>query len=176
MTDINRQTALQQASIPTLLMCLAQITRDPKWLQEPFLPKRDISIFAEPSGGLSPEVQHTVRESLSTVLDELQAGTRELPPLPTEAEMVEMMSVCLGERVPPEYAPMAMEEMGYQDRRLQWRKPPAQDRLQAFRVLVIGAGFTGLCAAYRLREMGFAFDVVDKNAEIGGTWWENTYP
>jgi len=176
MTDINRQTALQQASVPTLLMCLAQITRDPKWLQEPFLPKRDISIFAEPSGGLSPEVQRTVRESLSRVLDELQAGTRTLPPLPTEAELVEMMSVCLGERVPPEYAPMAMEEMGYRDRRLEWRKPPPAERLKAFRVLVIGAGFTGLCAAYRLREMGFAFDVVDKNTEIGGTWWENTYP
>ena len=88
MTDIDRQTALQQASVPTLLMCLAQITRDPKWLQEPFLPKRDISIFAEPSGGLSPEVQRTVRESLSAVLDELQAGTRTLPPLPTEAELM----------------------------------------------------------------------------------------
>lgn len=176
MTAIERETALQQASVPTLLMCLAQITRDPTWLQAPFLPKRDISIFAEPSGGLAPEVQSVIRERLAQVLDELEAGTRTLPDLPTETELVDMMSVCLGERVPPEYAPMAMEEMGYRDRRLEWRTPPPSERLKAFRVLVIGAGFTGLCAAYRLREMGFAFDVVDKNAEIGGTWWENSYP
>jgi len=176
MTAIERETALQQASVPTLLMCLAQITRDPTWLQAPFLPKRDISIFAEPSGGLAPDVQRVIRERLAQVLDELAAGTRTLPDLPTETELVDMMSVCLGERVPPEYAPMAMEEMGYRDRRLEWRSSPPTERLKAFRVLVIGAGFTGLCAAYRLREMGFAFDVVDKNAEIGGTWWENSYP
>lgn len=176
MTDMQRDTALQQASVPTLLMCLAQITRDPRWLQEPFLPKRDISIFAEPSGGLSPQAQQTIRDSLSKVLDELASGQRSLPPLPTEDEMVELMSVCLGERVPPEYAPMALEEMGFRDRAVTWRKPPPAGRLATFRVLVIGAGFTGLCAAYRLKQMGIAFEVVDKNAELGGTWWENTYP
>ncbi len=176
MTDIQRDDALKQASVPTLLMCLAQITRDPRWLQEPFLPKRDISIFAEPTGGLSPQAQQTVRDSLAVVLDELASGQRSLPPLPTEAELVELMSVCLGERVPPEYAPMAMEEMGFRDRTLAWRKPPPAARLATFRVMVIGAGFTGLCAAYRLKQMGFAFEVVEKNPELGGTWFENHYP
>jgi 4-hydroxyacetophenone monooxygenase len=176
MTDIQRDDALRQASVPTLLMCLAQITRDPRWLQEPFLPKRDISIFAEPTGGLSEQAQQTVRDSLATVLDELASGQRSLPPLPTEAELVEMMSVCLGERVPPEYAPMAMEEMGFRDRTLAWRKPPPAARLATFRVMVIGAGFTGLCAAYRLKQMGFAFELVEKNPELGGTWFENHYP
>jgi 4-hydroxyacetophenone monooxygenase len=176
MTDIQRDDALRQASVPTLLMCLAQITRDPRWLQEPFLPKRDISIFAEPTGGLSEQAQQTVRDSLATVLDELASGQRSLPPLPTEAELVEMMSVCLGERVPSEYAPMAMEEMGFRDRTLAWRKPPPAARLATFRVMVIGAGFTGLCAAYRLKQMGFAFEVVEKNPELGGTWFENHYP
>ena len=176
MTDIQRDDALKQASVPTLLMCLAQITRDPRWLQEPFLPKRDISIFAEPTGGLSPQAQQTVRDSLALVLDELASGQRSLPPLPTEAELVELMSVCLGERVPPEYAPMAMEEMGFRDRTLAWRKPPPAARLATFRVMVIGAGFTGLCAAYRLKQMGFAFEVVEKNPELGGTWFENHYP
>jgi len=108
MNRIQRDIALQEASVPTLLMCLAQITRDPTWLQEPFLPKRDISIFAEPSGGLSPQVQQTIRDSLARVLDELDSGARSLPPPPTEDELVEMMSVCLRDRVPAEYAPMAL--------------------------------------------------------------------
>jgi len=176
MNASERDATLQQASVPTLLMCLAQITGDDTWLKEPFLPKRDISIFAEPTGGLSPQAQQAVREAIARVLDELHSGQRTLPPLPDEAQLVEMMSVCLGERVPPEYAPLAMEEMGYRDRRVEWHTPPAADRLEDFKALVIGAGFTGLCAAYRLKEMGFAFEVLEKNTEVGGTWWENTYP
>ena len=170
-----RDRALREASVPTLLMCLAQITRDPRWLQAPFLPKRDVSIFAEPSGGLPPEVQQVIRDELARVLDELAAGTRTLPPLPTEEEMVEMMSVCLGERVPPEYAPMAMEEMGFRSRDLHWHgERPA--RASDFRVLVVGAGFSGIVAAHRLRQLGIPFEIVDKNADLGGTWYENTYP
>ena len=176
MNKLQRDIALKEASVPTLLMCLAQITRDPTWLQDPFLPKRDISIFAEPSGGLSPQVQQTIRDSLSKVLDELDSGARSLPPPPTEAELVEMMSVCLGERVPAEYAPMALEEMGFRDRRIDWRTPSPPARLADFKVLVIGAGFTGLCAAWRFKQMGLNFEVVDKNTEVGGTWFENNYP
>jgi len=175
MNDGRHEAALGEASVPTLLMCLAQITRDPRWLKEPFLPRRDISIFAEASGGLSPDVQQTVRDALARVLDELAAGTRTLPPLPADDEMVEMMSVCLGERIPAEYVPMAMEEMGLRDRGLEWRGPPPA-RLAGFRVLVIGAGFSGLCAAYRLKQMGIAFEVLEKNADVGGTWFENDYP
>lgn len=176
MSDSQREQALREASIPTLLMCLAQITRDPRWLQEPFLPRRDVSIFAEPTGGLSPQAQQAVRDAIAQVLDELAAGTRTLPPLPTEAQMVEMMSVCLGERVPPEYAPMAMEEMGFRDRTLDWHGQPPAARLAGFRVLVIGAGFSGICAAYRLGQLGIPFEIVEKNADLGGTWYENDYP
>jgi hypothetical protein len=75
MTDARRDTALREASVPTLLMCLAQITRDPRWLEEPFLPKRDISIFAEPTGGLSPQAQQVVRDAVARVLDGMHEVT-----------------------------------------------------------------------------------------------------
>ena len=176
MTDPQREAALNEASVPTLLMCLAQITQDPKWLQDPFRPKRDISLCAESSGGLSPEAQQTVRDAVSTLLDELASGARELPPLPSDEAMAAMMSWCLGEPLPPEYVPMAMEEMGLRDRRLGWRTDPKPARLDSFKVLVIGAGFSGLCAAFRLQQMGIAFEVVEKNADVGGTWLENDYP
>ena len=174
--DAGRDAALREASVPTLLMCLAQITGENHWLQEPFLPRRDISIFAEPTGGLSTEAQQAIRSALSRVLDELSSGARQLPPLPDDARMVRMMGVCLGERLPDEYLQLALEEMGFRDRRLDWRAQPAPERLAGFRVLVIGAGFSGLCAAYRFKQMGIAFDVVEKNADIGGTWYENDYP
>jgi cation diffusion facilitator CzcD-associated flavoprotein CzcO len=43
--------------------------------------------------------------------------------------------------------------------------------------LVVGAGFAGLCAAIKLQEDGETdFLVVEKGADVGGTWRDNTYP
>jgi len=43
--------------------------------------------------------------------------------------------------------------------------------------LVVGAGFAGLCAAVKLQEDGETdFLVVEKGADVGGTWRDNTYP
>ncbi|HET7691054.1 MAG TPA: NAD(P)/FAD-dependent oxidoreductase [Nocardioidaceae bacterium] len=45
------------------------------------------------------------------------------------------------------------------------------------RIFVIGAGFGGLGLAIKLRERGETdFLVIDKGADVGGTWRDNTYP
>ena len=72
-------SAFAEASIPTLLMCLAQITGDEKWLREPYLPRRDTNLFHDETGGLPVDVQDEVRQAMATVLSELNAGTREVP-------------------------------------------------------------------------------------------------
>jgi len=47
----------------------------------------------------------------------------------------------------------------------------------AFRIGIIGAGFSGLCAAIRLRQSGFDdFVIFERAADVGGTWRDNTYP
>ncbi len=45
-----------------------------------------------------------------------------------------------------------------------------------FEVIVVGAGFAGIGAAIKLREADFDFIVLEKGAEIGGVWRDNTYP
>jgi cyclohexanone monooxygenase len=43
--------------------------------------------------------------------------------------------------------------------------------------VIIGAGFAGLCAALKLEEDGERdFVVLEKGADVGGTWRDNTYP
>lgn len=43
--------------------------------------------------------------------------------------------------------------------------------------VIIGAGFSGLCAAIKLRRAGITnFVVLERAGEVGGTWWANTYP
>ena len=175
-STVSREAALAAASVPTLLMCLAHLTGDEQWLRAPYLPKRDVALFADPSGGLPDGVQQTVRDAMARVLDELASGARPMPGPLDPKQALEMMRVCLNERVPPEYAPMAMEEMGFIDRTVRWREPAPAARLADFEVLVVGAGLSGLCAAIRMREMGIRFTVVEKNPDVGGTWFENDYP
>ncbi len=43
-------------------------------------------------------------------------------------------------------------------------------------MVVIGCGESGLLAGIRLKEAGIPFTIVEKNAGVGGTWWENSYP
>ncbi len=45
------------------------------------------------------------------------------------------------------------------------------------RVVIIGAGLGGLCAAIKLREAGVQdLLVLDRNPRVGGVWHENSYP
>ncbi|HMV67736.1 MAG TPA: NAD(P)/FAD-dependent oxidoreductase [Myxococcota bacterium] len=46
----------------------------------------------------------------------------------------------------------------------------------AVEVVIVGAGFGGLCAAIRLQAEGRTFVLLEKGEEIGGTWRDNTYP
>jgi cation diffusion facilitator CzcD-associated flavoprotein CzcO len=44
-------------------------------------------------------------------------------------------------------------------------------------VAIVGTGFSGLGMAIRLREQGVEdFLVLERAADVGGTWWNNTYP
>lgn len=46
-----------------------------------------------------------------------------------------------------------------------------------YEVVVIGAGFSGLSAGYKLRKQGVEnFLILDKGDGVGGTWRQNTYP
>jgi cation diffusion facilitator CzcD-associated flavoprotein CzcO len=45
-----------------------------------------------------------------------------------------------------------------------------------FDVVVVGAGFSGLYALHRLRELGLRVRVLEKAESVGGTWLYNRYP
>src|SRR5258706_1169671 len=43
--------------------------------------------------------------------------------------------------------------------------------------VIVGAGFSGLCAGIQLRRAGIHdFVILEKADRVGGTWRENTYP
>ena len=49
--------------------------------------------------------------------------------------------------------------------------------MNAFKVIIIGSGFGGQCAALRLIEQGIHdFRILERRAFMGGTWCQNSYP
>lgn len=43
-------------------------------------------------------------------------------------------------------------------------------------VVIVGAGFSGLYAAYRMRELGLSVAGFERGADVGGVWYWNRYP
>ena len=78
-----------------------------------------------------------------------------------------------------DYVPLLEEELALlgEDRRGPAGARPTSRPTREFRVAIIGAGMSGLLAAHRLQQPpASTFVVLEKNADVGGTWYENSYP
>ena len=183
-TDADLLEALQDANLPTLLMVIVQLTGDASWMSERLAPAPIVapegSLFPDDSGGYSAEIAEEIRTAAFDLLTRLRDTQAEVPGPPTLETMTEMMSFSVAEPVSPEYTAMLMEETRFVDRDEQWRKPLAEmlerGPLDDFNVIVVGAGMSGICVAAKLKRAGIPFTMLEKNAAVGGTWFENTYP
>ena len=173
-TDEEQQfaDAVAIANIPTLLMVLVQLTGERQWMDAPYRPKRGRGMSDNDTGGLPEAVQQEIRDAALEAILAWRAGRPVAIPEPSYDLLVEMLGCAMGEPVPPEYGPMIAAQLGLQ--------PFTEDRPldvpEGFSVLVVGAGVSGLCAAYNLRRAGIPFVVLEKSANVGGTWWDNRYP
>jgi len=50
------------------------------------------------------------------------------------------------------------------------------ERKKEIFVVIIGGGFSGICAAVKLKLRGIRFVLLEKSSSLGGTWFENAYP
>lgn len=92
-----------------------------------------------------------------------------------------MMSVAAGEAVSDPYVGMFLEHVlpGLSAPRRKGDIPLDAARIESvggFRAVIIGAGASGLCAAIRLGQLGISYVVLEKNEDVGGTWFDNRYP
>ncbi len=168
--------ALEHASVPTLMMSIVHLTGDTSMLDGPIRPQRTMP--GDVDGGLSDADRAAVRSMALAALCAYRDRGGTLPPPPSPATIRAMMSFMVGEEVPDEYVPMFLEEMaldGGDARDVALDGVPAEHRARV-RVVVIGAGMSGLLAAIRLEQAGIPYVVLEKNEGIGGTWLENSYP
>ena len=55
--------------------------------------------------------------------------------------------------------------------------PQLRSDRKLYDIAIAGAGFSGLGLAIHLKKQGkYSFVVLERNAEVGGTWHDNTYP
>ncbi len=168
--------ALAHASVPTLMMSLVHLTGDASLLRGAVRPGS--ATMGEVDGGLSAADKAAVRATALEALRAYRDRGCTLPAPPSPETIREMMSFMVGQEVPAEYVPMMLEEMaldGRDARDVAWDAVPVAAR-ERFRVVVIGAGMSGLLAAIRLEEAKIPYVVIEKNAAVGGTWLENAYP
>ncbi|WP_416898664.1 MAG: flavin-containing monooxygenase [Minwuia sp.] len=165
------EEAVEVANIPTLLMVLVQLTGDLGWLEPRYRPSRGQGLDDNDSGGLPEELQKEVRDaSLKAILD-WRAGKPIAIPDPEPDLLVKMLSISMGEPVPEEYGEMTKAQLG-----LRPVEEEPVDVPEGFRALVIGAGASGMCMAVHLKAAGIPFEMIERNAEVGGVWLENRYP
>jgi 4-hydroxyacetophenone monooxygenase len=168
--------AVEDAYLPGLLAALAQATGDLSLLREELRP--DPTRMREPQGGLAPE---RIAEAKSLALDALarfRDGACTVAPPPDTEALRRMMAFTAGEAVTDAYLPLLREELaaGGDDLRAPTWRMSDVDGDKPFLVAIIGAGMSGLLAAHRLDQAGVPFVILEKNADVGGTWLENTYP
>ncbi len=164
--------AIEVANIPTLLMVIVQLTGELEWLEAPYTPKRQPGLGDNDSGGLDPRHQREVREAALEAILAWRAGRAVALPEPDEELIVRMLSVSMAEPVPSEYGQFTAAQLG----QVKFLDHEPVNAPADFKVLVIGAGVSGLCAAINLQMLGINFEVVERNSTVGGVWWENSYP
>ena len=169
--------ALESASIPTLMMSMIHISGETGILEGATRPQP--AMLGDTQGQLGEEEQAAIRAQAFEVLKKFRDEGCQLPPPPSRDTVLSMMRFAVGEEVPNAYVPMMLEEMdleGSDSRAFKWKDEQAATKAKNFHVLVIGAGMSGLLAAIRLEQAGIRYSVIEKNAEVGGTWFENSYP
>ncbi|MDF0600439.1 NAD(P)/FAD-dependent oxidoreductase [Psychromarinibacter sp. C21-152] len=166
------ETRLEACDISVLLMVLVQLTGDMELLGRvtPNLAKP--GVFEHPV----PEAQAgEIRGRLARLVAETP---RPAPAVTGEAGLHRMLNAFCRETVSDRYVPMLLDDLGF-------RKAPAplaaadtatRARAEGFRVLIVGAGASGICAGIKLGAAGIPYDVIERNDDVGGVWHENTYP
>ncbi|AMK25586.1 flavin-containing monooxygenase [Sphingobium sp. TKS] len=167
--------AINEAHVPTLQMVICHLTGETSILRHEWRPR--VSSHVAPESQLAPEDQQYVRSVARDALKRhFEAGSPELPQLDMQT-LDKMIRYLVGDAAPDAYLPFLEEELGVADLRTpQWHSPELRRGAAGLSAVIIGAGMSGLLAAIRFKQAGIAFTIIEKNPEIGGTWYENTYP
>lgn len=176
-TDAQIAAAVQDAELPALLAALAMLTGDEALLADELKPPSpSMTARIAPQGGMSAQAQAQARRVATEALIRYRDAGCPLPDHPSQAWLDRIVRFMI-KPGHDDLMDLLRHELNLpRDQGAPtWSVAdfPAATHL---RVAVIGCGFAGITAAHRLKQAGLDFTVFEKNSEVGGVWWENTYP
>jgi 4-hydroxyacetophenone monooxygenase len=174
-SDEAAREAIADAHLPSLIAALVHVTGDESLVRGDIKPIYDF--FGDGQGGLTQPQKEQVINAAVQALARLREDAK-LPPTPSRATIRHVMNFVAGGDIPERYVPFLLEELALEgeDRIADKGEDIPASVKEDFRVLIIGAGMSGLLAAIRLDQAGIPYTIVDKNPDVGGTWLVNTYP
>lgn len=159
---------VEAAEIHPLLAAVALASGDDRYLDPAYAPqlgRRGATLVR--NGGLDPETLAAAQALAADGLEDLFAGGGPAETLPLE-QVIGFLAA--GQDTSSE--DMFLQETGLLSAE---REAPHHD-LDEQHAVIIGAGVSGIAAAIRLLERGARVTLLEKNPDVGGTWWENRYP
>lgn len=163
---------LRQADAGVLVAVLAQLTGDPAVVDR-FADK----IFFEPDppeqvGLTDPETRERLVDAVAAAL----GAPRPQAALPVDDPglFARIAPLALGTPVAEEYIGLLLEQGGFQPS--QPVLPRTASLPSGFKVVIIGAGIAGMAAALECSAAGIDYEIIDRNDEVGGTWYTTVYP
>jgi len=168
--------ALEAAHLPALVAAMASITGDAGWLKPEWRPTYNPLERGEI--GVTEAEQAKIKAAARTVIADLVAG-RLQPAGPPPPKMVrQLMDFVIGADIPEGYDAFLGDELaiqGVSTKDPNW-SPAEKAKAKAMKVLVVGAGMSGLLTGIRLAQAGVPFEIIEEKGDVGGTWLKNTYP
>lgn len=182
--DVNEEfirEAVKEAGPNILRLAMIQNTGD-KELEAMVVTKKAIRGGVLYDYILSEADEQKVRQR---AIEHLLKGPRAPPPRPSKEEAFHLMDIFSDRPMKEKPGEPSFDyEEGYEElaledypRDVNWtgQAPPAET-LADWKVLVVGAGISGIAAAIPMKKLGIPFDVVERQGGIGGTWLLNSYP
>jgi 4-hydroxyacetophenone monooxygenase len=169
------QAAVDQAGINALRMALYQVTGDPE-LATMKIAKQKIRGGVLFDYMLSPEDEQIVKNKAVSYLT--APSKPPVPGPPTVDESKKLMNLFAGSMIKDNDVQAGYEELAFETfpRGVEWSTRPPLEKLARHKVIVIGAGLSGIATAIQLKRLGIQYTVYERQGGVGGTWLLNTYP
>jgi 4-hydroxyacetophenone monooxygenase len=163
---------LRQADPGVLVAVLGQLTGDSSVIDR-FGPA--ISHVPDPPERAGVTDPDTAEALVAAVVDALDASRAAGALAADDSELfTRLLPLALGTDVDDEFVPLLLEQGGFQ---LSQPTLPRTVRVpETMSAAIIGAGLAGIIAALAANEAGIAYEIFDRNEEVGGTWLTTTYP
>lgn len=171
------ERALEEADLNAVRLALYQLTGDDTLASLP--------IHREPVWGgvfqlsaLDGDGKEIVKQKARDYFAVQPRGDASDQAPPEGAERRRLMELYSGTALTENEWRFGSEEIAFDavPRAAEWTRKPARSTIEAHKVIVVGAGISGIAVAAELTRLGIPYEMFDKEAGPGGTWRINSYP